>query len=210
MSADKQTMAKRNSQKQSDERQLDKTGEIKKDVAVVKKEIANLTHKDDPNNVLREAEKKMVSLDFEAYDAKGDDPIFKAMTLREFDNGALLTMTVPDYCKTFGIDLMRKFQNEYGCVTASEKATTELVAINYCRTLEIQRRVNNLLSKDSLGRIDLEFFSILCKELDRANRHYLSAVQALKVMKQPQFQLNIKTDTAILGNNQLIQENKHE
>ena len=135
--------------------------------------------------------------------------VFKALSLLEFDNGMLMTTALSEQYKTLAIYLSRQLQIEYDCKATSEKATAELVAINYCRTLEIQRRVNNLLDKDGLSRIDLEFLSILSKELDRANRHYLSAIQTLKIIKQPQLQLNIKTDTAILGNNQLIQENKH-
>ena len=121
-----------------------------------------------------------------------------------------MTTILSEQYKTFAIFLSRQLQVEYDCKTISEKATAELVAINYCRTLETQRKLNNLLSKDGLSRIDLEFFSILSKEIDRANRHYLLAIQALKAMKQPQLKFNIKTDTAILGNNQLIQENRHE
>lgn len=160
----------------------------------------------DPDPVLEKA----IEESAKEIKANPETNIFKALTLLEFDNGVLMTTALSEQYKTLAIYLSRQLQVEYDCKGISEKATAELVAINYCRTLEIQRKVNNLLSKDGLSRIDLEYFSILSKELDRANRHYLSAIQTLKVIKQPQLQLNIRTDTAILGNNQLIQENKHE
>ena len=193
MSANKQTMAKG----------------TKRDLAVIKNEIANLTHKDDPNHVLKEAEKKMVSLDFESYGAKGDDPIFKAMTLREFDNGALLTTIMPSIFSTFAIDLMRKIQHEYSCISASEKATAELAAVSFIRALDAQRRIKNYLDMGEFTGTGVQYMAVMSKELDRANRHYLTAIQTLRMLKQPSMQLNIRADTAILGNNQLIQENKH-
>lgn len=159
----------------------------------------------DPDTILEKGAKETATGKFQI---EPDSNVFKALTLLEFDNGVLMTTVLSDQYKTLAIDMSRQLQVEYDCKTVSEKATAELVAINYCRTLEIQRRVNNLLDKNGLSRIDLEFLSIMSKELDRANRHYLSAVQTLKLLRLPQLQLNIKTDTTIVGNNQLIQENK--
>ena len=54
------------------------------------------------------------------------------------------------------------------------------------------------------------FYKVASQELDRANRHYLASIQTLKAMKQSPMQDNIKTDTAIIGQNQLVQANSHE
>lgn len=198
-------MAKRSTQSsQHSPKRIVKTEETKRDLSVVKTEIANLTHKDDPNHVLREAEKKLVSLDFESYSSNGDDPIFKAMTLREFDNGTLLSVSVNESHRTFGIDLMRKLQTEYGCVSPSEKATAELIALNFVRILDLERRMTNAfkVSGEALGQACL---AILSKDLDRATRHYLALLQTLRMLKQPPMQLNIKANTAVVGQNQIIQ-----
>ena len=189
--------------------QLVKTKEVKRDIAVVKKEIANLTHKDDPTQILKEAEKKLMTLDYDSYTLTDDDPIAKAMTLREFDNGTLLSMATPESYKTFGIDLMRKIQIEYGCVSASEKATAELAASNYVRTLVIQRHITNYLSLGTISEIGVKFLAVLGKELDRANRHYLTTIQTLRMLKQPPIQVNIKTNTAVVGQNQIVQTNSN-
>mgnify|MGYP001564062733 CR=1 FL=1 len=136
--------------------------------------------------------------------------IFKAITLSEFDNGILMTEALSEHYKTLSIHMSRELQVEFMCKTVSEKATAELVAVNYCRTLEIQRRINNYLQLGSITDTGVRFLDVLSKELDRANRHYLTAVQALKTMKQSQPRVSIKTDTAIFGRNQLIQENRHK
>lgn len=152
----------------------------------------------------------------ESGEAKGEQSItpessiFKALTLFEFNNGMLMGMVLSEQYKTLAVNMSRELQIEFDCKTVSEKATAELVAINYCRTLEIQRRINNYLQLGSITDMGVKFLDVLSKELDRANRHYLTAVQVLKTMKQPKLQLNIKTDMTILGKNQLIQTNRHE
>ena len=139
-----------------------------------------------------------------------ESSIFKALTLFEFNNGMLMGMVLSEQYKTLAVNMSRELQTEFDCKTVSEKATAQLVAINYCRTLEIQRRINSYLQPGSITDMGVKFLDVLSRELDRANRHYLTAVQVLKTMKQPKLQLNIKTDTAILGKNQLIQTNRHE
>ncbi len=42
----------------------------------------------------------------------------------------------------------------------------------------------------------------LSKELDRAHRQFLSALETLKAIQQPAMKVNIKTNTAFVGENQ--------
>lgn len=203
-------MPKRHSQSsRHSSKQIVKTKEIKRGLSEVKAEIANLTHKNDPNQVLKEAEKKMLSLDYDSYESNGDDPIFKAMTLREFDNGTLLTSIMPGMFSTFAIDLMRKIQQEYACIAASEKAMAELAAVSFVRSLDAQRRIKNYLDIGEFTAVGVQYMAVMSKELDRANRHYLTAIQTLRMLRQPPMQVNIKTNTAVVGQNQIIQANSN-
>ncbi len=166
----------------------------------------------DPSSVLKRAQAKLDKVkgkNEDEYEGKtnAEDDLFKAMTLSEFKNGALLVTTVPEQYKTFAIDLSRKIQEEYGCTTISEKATAELAASNYIRTLEVQHRLNNYLSLGTITDTGVRFLAIMSTELDRANRHYLATIQALRVIKQPQLEVNIKANTAIIGQNQMVQAN---
>lgn len=166
-----------------------------------------LTTDHDPKSVLVMAEKQIEEKGIANFDSDGKDSVFKAMTLTELDNGALLTMSIHDVYKTFAIDLMRKLQSEYHCETPSEKATAELAALNFSRTLDIQRRITISMNSENISTFKLSYTSILSKELDRANRHYLTSLQALRALKQPALQVNIRTDTAVVGQNQIIQTN---
>ena len=48
------------------------------------------------------------------------------------------------------------------------------------------------------------------KELDRANRHYLTVLQALRTIKEQPLKITLKANTAIIGQNQIVQANNHE
>lgn len=164
----------------------------------------------DPDVVLQLADQELHSSNKDQLSIQPTSNIFKAMTLLEFDNGTLLTTVISEEYKTFGIDMLRQLQKEYHCETFSEKATTELATISYIRTLEIQSRINRYLALTTISDMGVRFLAVMSKELDRANRHYLASIQTLKAMKQSPMQLNIKTDTAIIGQNQLVQANSHE
>lgn len=162
----------------------------------------------DPDLVLREIDKKFNSGKNVGAPIDPKSNFFKAMTLTEFENGILMFTIVPEQYRTFAIDMMRQLQKEFNCLLTSEKATTELIVLSFVRVLELQRRINGYIN-DQLSKTDVTFFAILSKELDRANRQYLSALQTLRMLKQPSLNVNIKTNTAIVGQNQVIQENQN-
>lgn len=136
-----------------------------------------------------------------------DSNLYKALTLFEFDKGILMSSAIPERYISFCIDFFRKLQKEYQCEAPSEKATAELVAINFVRTLEIQSKINAYLGKDEFSDMGVRYLAVLSKELDKANRHYLNSLQTLKMFKQPPLEVNIKTQTAIVGQNQIVQSN---
>ncbi|MFH0936930.1 MAG: hypothetical protein V1808_01400 [Candidatus Daviesbacteria bacterium] len=158
----------------------------------------------DPKHALEKADKELGDNN----GAQVTDPesfVFKALTLYEFHNGVLLTTVVSEQYKTLAIDMSRNLQKEFNCQNSAEKGLAEIATINYIRTLDIQRRINNYLEKGSINDTGVRFLDVMSKELDRANRHYLVAVEALKVFKQPSMQLKISANTAVVGQNQLVQ-----
>lgn len=186
--------------------QTEKQVSIPQSIAEVKECISQNRMMDDPDTVLNNVKKELSN----AKAGQGVNPesnLYKAFTLFEFDKGVLMSAVIPERYRTFCIDFSRNLQREYQCETPSEKATAELVAINFVRTLEIQYRINCLLDLGHVTDNLVKHFAILSKELDRANRHYLNSLQTLKMIKQPMFEVNIKTQTAIVGQNQIVQSN---
>lgn len=172
-------------------------------VTLTTENISNLTHEHDPDLVLSAVEKGKVTLDKSSHKATDKGLVFRLMTLGEFRNGGLLATAIPDEYKTFGIDLMRKFQQEYSCITPSEQATAELMALSFVRILNLEARMTRAFSYSGqpLGQNCL---AILSKELDRANRHYLAALQTLRMLKQPVMNINVKANVANVANQQIV------
>jgi len=152
----------------------------------------------------------------------------KASTLNEFENSILMAETVPDEYRTFAINFYRSIVNDYNCQTASEKSTAELAAINYTKTIDLNKQIRRSLETHNAlfyahdphpkghfygelsgrclacerSKIEMQNRKLLSDELDRANRCYFTAIQTLRAMKQAPFQLNINTN---FGQNQVIQ-----
>jgi len=158
----------------------------------------------DPDLILKEAEKELVGKSGTEMMTPASN-LYKSMTLFEFEKGILLVSVIPEMYRTFAIDLSRKLQAEFNCQTTSGKATAELAALNFVRTMEIQRKIDSCLARDTISEISVKYLAVLSKELDRANRHYLTVVQVLKTMNQPPLSISVKTQTAVIGQNQIVQ-----
>ena len=141
---------------------------------------------------------------------KPESNIFREMTLREFDVGLLMVVALPEMHRTFALDMSKKLQNEFNCQTTSEKSLAELASLNYARILSIQFKIDSYLSKDSVTDIGVGYLKFASQELDRAERHYLTSLQTLKSMKQPPMQVNFKANTAVIGQNQVVQVKENE
>ena len=131
--------------------------------------------------------------------------ITQAMTLYEFNNAGLLAPAVSKNYRTFVTRLSLDLQKEFGCVKESEKSIAHITSLNYVRILEIQTKITNYLGKGEVTNIGVGYLNVMSKELDRAERHYLTSLQALRMLKMPPLKVNIISQTAIVGQNQVIQ-----
>lgn len=187
-----------------------KTVSKQKTTEEIKNKVDRLQSPSDPNVILNKVGAELENLSEGDSLAKVDSNMFKAMTLSEFQNGHLLGLIVPDIYNTLAIDMLRKLQVEYNCQSISEKATAEIATLSFIRALDTQRQMRNIYEDEKgWGEFEVKALALLSKDLDRANRQYLCAIQTLRMLKQPTMSVNIKTNTAIVGQNQLIQENQN-
>jgi len=136
-----------------------------------------------------------------------DTNYYKAMTIFEFDKGVLLTSSLPERFRVFALEFSRNLQEEYDCKTQSEKSMAEIIALNFARVLSVQDKINSFLGMGSITNMGVRYLAVVSKELDRAERHYLTSLQVLKMLKSPPLEVNIKTQTAVVGQNQVVQAN---
>jgi hypothetical protein len=52
-------------------------------------------------------------------------------------------------------------------------------------------------------------YSVMSKELDRANRQFITALTTLKQMKAPSIEINVTAKTAFVAENQQFNVNKN-
>lgn len=161
----------------------------------------------DSGYILRQADKEIGK---EAKEFTSDTNYYKAMTLMEFDKGVLLLNSVSDLYRVFALEFSKNIQIEYNCKTPSEKSLAHVTSLNYVRILDIQQKINSYLEMKTINPNGIGYLNVMSKELDRAERHYLTSLQALKTIKSPSFEVNIKTNTAVVGQNQIVQSNNRQ
>jgi hypothetical protein len=154
------------------------------------------------NKALLEIEGKKVGESFESTDSF----IVSAMTLQEFHHGYLMATSLGKEYRTFAVQLSRDYQKQYKCDTVGKKSLAELSAINYCRILEAQNKLDAYMSKEAYGDLTVKIMAVLSKEIDRAQRHYLTSMQALELGLQQPLTVSIRTNTANIAGQQAIQQ----
>lgn len=161
----------------------------------------------DPQYVQSEADRELKTITSENREFENTTNVYKAFTLKEFDNGVLLSETLKEEYKTFVIDLSRNIQKEYNCITPSQRATAESIACAYGRILQTSTRISKYLELGTINELGVKYLAVMSKELDRAQRHYTIGLQILYMLKQPPLSITVKAETANIANSQLIQQN---
>jgi hypothetical protein len=128
------------------------------------------------------------------------------------------TASEKSLCEMATIAYVRIFEYQQ-LMLESEKYQSNLAAGHTCGEQGTwAHSINSVNRKNMLGccacnraKIEQQHYQTLGKELDRANRHYLTAIQTLRMMKQVPIQITVKAQTAIVGQNQVVQtNNSHE
>ncbi len=126
-----------------------------------------------------------------------------AMTLG-LENQFPLADTVHERYRGLVIELATNLTREYDCKKFSERALVQAISIAYGRILEYSIALRSFIKLNSTSHVTNEYFSMLGKELDRANRHFISSLQTLAQIKSPTPDLNIKTKNTFISENQQV------
>ncbi len=157
----------------------------------------------DPHILLKYIDKLLIRFKSGANDVKFNaefkKKITEALVVVSLDTHYELAQTVSPRIQPLVIDFARQIITDYGCNTASEKALAEVIAGAYSRILEYSAVLNKLTLDDHVSFILTNHYSMISKELDRANRHFISALATLQQIKSPSIEVQVKAKTAFIS-----------
>lgn len=119
-----------------------------------------------------------------------------------------LANTVSWSMTTSVVELANNLIEEYDCNTTLEKSLCEVIANSYWKIMSISKRLNSNLDFEYFWTERNQFIWILSKELDRANRSYLTSLNNLLEIKRPVMSINVKTKNAYFWQNQQFNNNE--
>lgn len=102
----------------------------------------------------------------------------------------------------------RLLMDEYDCRTASEKAIAQVAANAFARILENSRIMRGYGGLERIDQLQINFYAMVGKELDRATRQFDAAISNLMRVKMPAMKVNVTAKTAFVANNQQFNANR--
>ncbi len=120
--------------------------------------------------------------------------------------GAVVTTEYQDLAMSFANELM----TEYDCRTPSEKALARMAAISYTKALDYSEELRNCRAIEFHSSSKNGYFTMIGKEVERANRQFISALATLRQLKAPSLEINITAKNAFVGQNQQFNVGQNE
>ncbi len=171
--------------------------------------LPHFTTGNEPDDILKKLNAKLA----EAVDKKGvispdaeTQKLFTAATMiLGLDNHHALIMAVKEDYRSLAIEFANNLNKEYVCNTPSEKALSQVAVNAYLRLLDDARRYNNCSDAgEYISEVRTKHLAMLSKQMDRANRQFISALSSLKQLKNPPMEFTVKAKTAFISQNQQI------
>jgi len=130
---------------------------------------------------------------------------------RTYSDGAYaiipLTKVVTKEYQDLAVRLTHDLIAEYDCKTPTEMSLARMAAIAYAKSFDYSEELRNSRELDWLSPAKNGYFSMIGKEVDRANRQFMSAIMALKQIKAPSIEVNVTAKTAFIAQNQQLNVN---
>ena len=130
--------------------------------------------------------------------------ISKAMIDYGIENNISLYESFEGRYSGMMINLRKELIEEFNCTTYSEKALVDMIVGAYARNLTYSKQLLSHKDPTYLSHERNGFLSLFSKEIDRANRHFITALSMLKQMREPQLNLNVKAKNAFVAQNQQL------
>lgn len=117
---------------------------------------------------------------------------------------ALLAESVEPRYRPLVIELANQLIKEFQCTSHSERALAQVAAGSYARFMSLSKKLDHVTAIESASSEKNGYYGMIGREVDRAERRFLSAIMALKQIKSPTMNLQFKVGTAFVAQNQEI------
>lgn len=104
------------------------------------------------------------------------------------------------------LSMTRQIENDFECKTTAEKALAENIALAHVKVIDHSRQLHEALGQ--MGRSSTSIRSqeveALSRQVDRANRQFLTGLTTLRQLKYPALQVNVISRNAFVAQNQQV------
>ncbi len=168
----------------------------------------------DPHILLRALDKSIKEYDADtdkkAAEKRLQEKVNEAMPVIALDTHYILARGVMEEIRPFVIDFANQLTAEYDCKTPTEKALVEIVTAAYARVLQFTGVMTRQVRDEHCSEILTGFYKVASQELDRANRHFTTALATLKQIKSPAMTVQVKATNAFVAQNQQVNATSHD
>ena len=155
---------------------------------------------------LTESQLPNILLENEAPETASDNMNILSLAY-SLESGHALLESVGDRYRSFALEMKRGLEQEFACEKPSERMLVDQIVSAHLRKLEYTRLMVKYREQEWLSQEKAAFLNFYSKETDRAHRHFISALETLKAIKQPPINVSVKAQNAFVAQNQ--QFNNH-
>lgn len=145
------------------------------------------------------------------YYSYGVDGYLEIVSMADsLESGYALTESVDRKYRPLALSLKDEMEKEFDCKHPSEKMLVEQAVNAHIRTQYYSWVMDNsifLALGEKESHENNRYLAFLSKEIDRASRQFISAIETLKSIKQPSPKISIRTQNAFLGEKQQFNTN---
>ncbi|MCX6766846.1 MAG: hypothetical protein NT170_03680 [Candidatus Moranbacteria bacterium] len=158
----------------------------------------------EPNAALKElAEKQLPGMrngqEITGEVLKNADKVSLAFSL---ESGHALVESIEPKYRSFALQFKKDLEKEFDCKTASERALVDQAVNSHIRKISYSKSMMMRRDPGFLSHYKTGYLMFLSKEVDRAHRQFISAIETLKYCKQPTVRINVRSENSFMSQNQ--------
>ncbi len=172
--------------------------------------IKSLKLIDDPNTIITEFNKLHSKNNKNKNNKELNETLVKASVALGLDTHIPVLYAIYKGYRSLAIEFANNLIKEFKVHNENEKAVVHMIVISYIRCMVLSEEITKILEDGKISENINKFYAHTSKDLDRAHRQFASALTLLKELKSPAIQVNVKTNTAFIAQNQQLNNQQYE